>query len=346
MKRCRWPAVAAVLALAVPSSAAAEDERSKVRAAEARVEALQERMTVLLGQLRDAQEDFAMASGNLGVARLRLERLEERALSAQEAMNDRAREAYKKGVWRSAQLLFGVDGLPMLLSFTQYVGASNRADLRAYREVTAARDALENQRTQIESDRQLLLDSSRRAEDLRLTLQTSLHEAQEALAKERVLLVTLEAARRRTGTVSPAVEARRSARQVILDQRLAALLDWYAPASGAEPFMPPKLRGTGVITTGLSSWYGPGFDGRRASSGATYRMLQTTAASLVLPFGTLLKVSFNGKAVVVVITDRGPYIAGRVLDLSWAAAQAIGLTGVKSVRMEIVLPTVPAPPFP
>jgi rare lipoprotein A len=71
-----------------------------------------------------------------------------------------------------------------------------------------------------------------------------------------------------------------------------------------------------------------------------------TAASLSLPLGTILKVTFGGKAAVVVITDRGPYVEGRVLDLSQAAARAVGLRGVGEVRMEILLPNEPAPPFP
>lgn len=109
--------------------------------------------------------------------------------------------------------------------------------------------------------------------------------------------------------------------------------------------MPSKLGPTGVITTGDASWYGPGFDGCRSASGATFRASQMTAASVILPLGTLLKVTRGGRAVVVVITDRGPYAHGRVLDLSQAAAQAIGL-GAGAVNMEILLPTEPAPPFP
>ncbi len=129
------------------------------------------------------------------------------------------------------------------------------------------------------------------------------------------------------------------------DQRLAALLSWYSPATGGAGFMPSKLGPTGVVTTGDASWYGPGFDGCRSASGATYRASQLTAASISLPLGTLLKVTSGGRAVVVVITDRGPYAHGRVLDLSQAAAQAIGV-GAGSVSMEILLPTEPAPPFP
>lgn len=130
------------------------------------------------------------------------------------------------------------------------------------------------------------------------------------------------------------------------NQKLADLLDWYAPAAGPEPFLHPKMTPTSIILPAQASWYGPTFEGCRASSGATFRSNQMTAASLTLPFGTLLKVSNVDKAVIVVITDRGPYVPGRDLDLSQAAAEAIGLKGVGPVSMEIVLPTQPSPPFP
>jgi rare lipoprotein A len=110
--------------------------------------------------------------------------------------------------------------------------------------------------------------------------------------------------------------------------------------------MPNGLQSSEVTMTGQASWYGPGFDGRRASSGATFRQDQFTAASLVLPFGTFLKVTRRGRAAVVVVTDRGPYVPGRVLDLSLSAAQAIGLSGVDTVQMEILVPAGAPPQFP
>ncbi|MGI8425873.1 MAG: septal ring lytic transglycosylase RlpA family protein [Actinomycetota bacterium] len=137
-----------------------------------------------------------------------------------------------------------------------------------------------------------------------------------------------------------------SAGQPEQDRRLAELLDWYAPAAGPEPFMPPKLAGTGVVLNVQSSWYGPTFEGCRASSGSTFRSNQMTAASLTLPFGTLVKVTNAGKSAVVVITDRGPYVPGRELDLSQAAAEAVGLPGVGQVVLEILAPVIPPPIYP
>ena len=91
---------------------------------------------------------------------------------------------------------------------------------------------------------------------------------------------------------------------------------------------------------GIASWYGPGFHGRRTANGEIYDQNKLTAAHLSLPFNTLVKVTFvhTGKEVVVRINDRGPYIRGRIIDLSHAAAEEIGLCphGVGKVIIEIV----------
>ncbi|MDQ8729541.1 septal ring lytic transglycosylase RlpA family protein [Bradyrhizobium sp. LHD-71] len=77
---------------------------------------------------------------------------------------------------------------------------------------------------------------------------------------------------------------------------------------------------------GKASYYGSE-SGRRTASGARFNPMGLTAAHRSLPFGTRLKVTHGGRSVVVTVNDRGPFIRGRVLDLSKGAAHAIGLTG-------------------
>lgn len=105
-----------------------------------------------------------------------------------------------------------------------------------------------------------------------------------------------------------------------------------------DPPDPANFRSTGVTFSGVSSWYGPGFDGRSTASGVRYNMRDFTCAHKTLPFGTWLRVTFNGRSVIVQVNDRGPFIAGRILDLSWASAQYIGLTGIGTVVCEILEP--------
>ena len=87
-----------------------------------------------------------------------------------------------------------------------------------------------------------------------------------------------------------------------------------------------------------ASWYGPGFHGRKTANGEIYDQMSFTAAHKSLKFGTLLKITYlkNNKSVVVRINDRGPYIHGRDLDLSKAAALELGMVrkGVAKIKVE------------
>lgn len=91
---------------------------------------------------------------------------------------------------------------------------------------------------------------------------------------------------------------------------------------------------------GIASWYGPGFHGRLTANGERYNQNALTAAHKTLPFGTRVRVTNlnNGRSVVVRINDRGPFIKGRIIDLSAASARAIGLyhQGVGNVRLDIL----------
>ena len=86
--------------------------------------------------------------------------------------------------------------------------------------------------------------------------------------------------------------------------------------------------------TMLASWYGPGFHGRTTANGERYDMHGLTAAHKTLPFGTKLRVCYNS-CVDVRINDRGPFIGARELDLSYGAAQAIGLVAPGVANVEV-----------
>jgi rare lipoprotein A len=88
---------------------------------------------------------------------------------------------------------------------------------------------------------------------------------------------------------------------------------------------------TGPSFSGQASWYGGSFQGRRTANGETFDTGDLTAASKTLPFGTRLRVCRYGSCVVVRVNDRGPYVGGRVLDLSRAAANQLGYSGVAYV---------------
>lgn len=95
--------------------------------------------------------------------------------------------------------------------------------------------------------------------------------------------------------------------------------------------------GSRVVGAGLATWYGPGFFGRRTASGERFDGAGMTAAHLSLPFGTRVRVEAeSGRSIVVRINDRGPHRRGAVIDLSSAAARALGMGGAARVRLTIV----------
>ena len=100
------------------------------------------------------------------------------------------------------------------------------------------------------------------------------------------------------------------------------------------------IENAAMVSSGVVSWYGGKFHGRKTASGEVYDKSELTAAHKTLPFGTKVKVTNirNGKSVVVEINDRGPYVKSRVLDLSQAAFNEIGHTnsGVMQVEYEIL----------
>ncbi len=94
--------------------------------------------------------------------------------------------------------------------------------------------------------------------------------------------------------------------------------------------------GSSFVEIGEASWYGPGFQGRKTANGERFDTHEFTAAHKTLPFGTLLKVTNleNNLYTVVRINDRGPFIKGRIIDLSNASKEAIGMGGTAQVKIE------------
>ncbi|RXH23548.1 MULTISPECIES: septal ring lytic transglycosylase RlpA family protein [Bradyrhizobium] len=111
-----------------------------------------------------------------------------------------------------------------------------------------------------------------------------------------------------------------------------ATSDWRNANASMNP-----TSGTGHSFSGMASYYG-NESGSRTASGQRFNQNALTAAHRSLPFGTKLRVTHRGSSVIVTINDRGPFVRGRVLDLSTGAARAIGLTGagVGRVTAEVV----------
>ncbi|NKB87871.1 MAG: septal ring lytic transglycosylase RlpA family protein [Acidobacteria bacterium] len=118
--------------------------------------------------------------------------------------------------------------------------------------------------------------------------------------------------------------------------RGAAILLLLALVAGCASS--PAIRPGRSATSMVASWYGPKYHGRQTASGEVFDMNGLTAAHKTLPFGTKLRVTYpsTSRTVVVVVNDRGPFIRGRELDLSYGAAKELGMVeqGVARVKIE------------
>lgn len=103
-----------------------------------------------------------------------------------------------------------------------------------------------------------------------------------------------------------------------------------ATAAGQERTTKKEVRGK-------ASWYGPGFHGRRTANGEIFNANAMTAAHRTLPFGSKVRVTSqaNGRSVIVRINDRGPFVGNRIIDLSKASAQKLGITGLGMVSLTV-----------
>jgi rare lipoprotein A len=120
-------------------------------------------------------------------------------------------------------------------------------------------------------------------------------------------------------------------------QRVFVTLLLFAFVQGCAGTRPAPQPDQGQVVRGTASWYGQEFAGRATANGEIFDPLQFTAAHRTLPFGTLVEVTSvaNGRSVRVRINDRGPFVGNRVIDLSWAAARAIGLDGPGTGPVEL-----------
>ena len=109
------------------------------------------------------------------------------------------------------------------------------------------------------------------------------------------------------------------------------------PARANVPAAPAPVAGA-YVEQGVASWYGVPFNGRRAANGEVYDKNKPTAAHRTLPFGTMVRVTNldNGRQTEVRIIDRGPFVQGRIIDLSFAAARSVDMVGAGRIALPMI----------
>jgi len=299
-----------------------EDE---IAGAEADTRALDERLAVTAERIVDQRAEVEAADTRLAIAQLRYEL--------------RLIDVYKRGSFEPFTLLLTADTITELVSRASVLSRIAESDSQVVADrAIAAADARYQASTLAElhdQDRQLQAE-----QQARLRALAGMLEEQEQL----VARLTSEAR-------EAVLQARRFTAETRQQWRLASIpIGTVIPRAVAtvdsnpaveyviSAYMPRSYSATDQSFAAVCSWYGPGFNGRTSASGQTFNEDDLTCASRTLPFGTVLAMTRGERRVIVYVNDRGPYIDGRDLDLSKAAAQALGFSGVATVQAEILMP--------
>ena len=305
----------AVAALAAPGPAVATDLeslRARAQLIADQVSAREHDLERLEGKRSLLADQIAQASSDIGLLELELHRAEQAHARATQEYIDRAVEAYMDGSTTHLALLLSAKDMNQLFTIAEATAASAKQDADSVDEALRAQEVAEQRQLEIDERKQRLLAAEARVEALTSSIANALEARRELLANLTAEVAELE----RQARAAAAAAARP-------DEAFLALLG----GSGPSLDIPDGYVGTGVTFEGLASWYGPGFEGNHTASGDVFDSSLYTAASKELPLGTWLFVQRNGRGVVVLVNDRGPYVGDRILDLSRAAAEAIGLTG-------------------
>ncbi|HEX9683395.1 MAG TPA: septal ring lytic transglycosylase RlpA family protein [Acidimicrobiales bacterium] len=307
------------------SAAGAEDDRRPLTLEEARLElrrSLAQRSSVLVALAR-ATDDSDAALSEVQAAEAEAAAAARRERRARAVVSDLAVAAYVRS--------------------STVTSPSARTYLRATGGDLTARLAELERLTRRHSEQTGAL-STRRAEAIEAhqRMRTARRELAAVTAQVGELDVAVQAGERAraralasmadTQVRSPA-ERRRVQRAT---EELVSMLERLPLGPAAT--LPAGWTPTGQRIEGLASWYGPGFHGRATASGAIYDQELPTVAHRTLPLGTFLWISREAVegGVLVVVNDRGPYIDGRVLDLSHGVASWLGISGLGHVRATIV----------
>ncbi|HET7489069.1 MAG TPA: septal ring lytic transglycosylase RlpA family protein [Acidimicrobiales bacterium] len=350
-RRRALAALALVLAaLVVPTSPA---PASTAPGGAAGAGAARSRRAALLLEAADLTDRLESSEAAVVAAQLGRTRAAAGLRAAGARMRERAVAAYMRGPGRYL-VAFDAPG-----PYLEVAATKERATVEGYRQSIAAmsdlrrraeaaaadaRGAEDRLRTvQAQLDAVIAADDARQAEEQRRA-----DEARQAALAAQAQALAAARARTMLGTGPAGVASAGGYDPVPLDANALLPRHWaatnrqlalmrsipFGPVAGGR--LPAGLAPTGQVVAGPASWYGPGFDGRPTASGAIYDQEGWTVASKELPLGTVLLVGSGNRQVLLLVNDRGPYVDGRVLDLSAAAARALGVSGVAPVWAEVV----------
>ncbi|MDQ3962926.1 MAG: septal ring lytic transglycosylase RlpA family protein [Actinomycetota bacterium] len=320
----------AMAASTLPRAATAADISELRRRAQAlgdEVSALEHKRAGLVVKSKRLSERIENTTVEIGSLELEIHEANAAVDDARERYIERAIEAYKSGSTTRLALLLSARSLGELVSLAETTMQVGAADGEALAQLIEARDAVAAAQDRVDEHKQSLLAAQAQAQGVKTEIDSTIVSRRELLAELNDEIATLEAQARAAATVTAAAQG------ISVGDELLKLLE----PSGPAPDIPDDFVSTGVSFEGIASWYGPGFEGNHTANGDIFDSSLYTAASKELPLGSWLHVQHQGKGVVVLVNDRGPYVEGRILDLSQAAAASIGITGLGWVKATIII---------
>lgn len=296
---------------------------------------LQTQRNQLLRRIAVLTDGAEASQARFVAAQLRLAEANSQVRWAKEILTDHAVASY-------IRMVNGVDPekLPRERMWNQIVGNIDDSVLDRLSEAQSEAED-EKRKAEAEAGASLRateeLNAMRRELENTIALQQNEELAEEAKRNAQARQAAREAARNQS-EVGPPSGPKGGERHRMASEQQAALL--AAHPFGVVEGLPPGFTPTGQSFAGPASWYGPGFDGATTASGAIFDQEGWTVAHRNLPFGTILLITHGSTTVMALVNDRGPYVAGRVLDLSHGVARALGTVsaGVADVHVEVVQP--------
>ncbi|MGH2686576.1 MAG: RlpA-like double-psi beta-barrel domain-containing protein, partial [Actinomycetota bacterium] len=277
------------------------------------------------------------AAGRLIDAYLQEGELQAEAARSRALLDGRADAVYRAGPAAFLDVLLGSDSPGDWLARQELIeGALDQGVEEAAEAVEAHEEAHELFR-ELERGRADLVRLQQELTEIRTLMEIRLAEAESRALAAGERIRDLVAARRELRDSAQTEQTYQDLAAV--DGELAELLEMLGPTGGRGCQIPPDLEPTGQGFSGESSFYGEEFAGNPTAIGHIFNPALFTAAHLTLPLPSFLHVQYGQRCVTVVVNDRGPYIDGRVLDLSEGAAMYLGLPGVGNVRAEILRPS-------
>lgn len=272
------------------------------------------------------EQELDKKRNQLADARLELEEAEERYHASLLIYDQRLASIYKLGEHQVYAILLSSDDFSDASARITYLVDISANDIKLIERVKAEAAEVRQLHERIDNLKQ---ETAGSLDDLlmrRQELVTAADESETALNDLTASLAETEA--------REAAEALKNMTgSSTYEVFYGGITDPSALIIASEP--PPGLEPTGVVLSGVASWYGPGFHTRKTANSETYDMHAYTAAHKTLPFNTWLRVTYDGRTVFVRVNDRGPYIGGRFLDLSLSSARALGLSGIGYVTAEV-----------